>query len=86
MTVLAKFRCTFIDEPLYLKKAREEHPEGNHDESRVIHFSAVKDEDTDNEQWSKWTPSGDIQIYVTNPAAFEQFEQGRSYLLTFEPA
>lgn len=86
MTVQAKFRCTYIEEPLYLKKAREEYPDAEHQESRVIHLTAAKTSDTDNVDWSKWTPAGDIQMYVTNPAAFDQFEVGKHYALTFEEA
>lgn len=86
MAVQAKFRCTFIDEPVSLKKSRETAPNHEYQEIRVVHFEAVKDKDGDNAEWSKWTPSGDIQMYVTNPAAFSQFEAGRDYLLTFEAA
>jgi hypothetical protein len=37
-----------------------------------------------NHQWSKATPSGVCRMTITNPAAFEQFEQGRSFTVTFE--
>lgn len=39
-----------------------------------------------NGDWSKWTPSGDLAITITNPAAVEQFEVGEVYSLTFEHA
>ncbi len=39
-----------------------------------------------NGDWSKWTPSGDLSITITNPAAIEQFEIGEVYSLTFEKA
>jgi len=35
--------------------------------------------------WSKYTPSGSISMQITNPAAAEAFEQGKTYLVTFEP-
>lgn len=39
-----------------------------------------------NEDWSKYTPSGKLEMTVTNPAAIDQFELGGEYLLTFERA
>lgn len=39
-----------------------------------------------NGDWSKWTPSGEISMTITNPAAIEQFEIGGVYRLTFENA
>ncbi len=39
-----------------------------------------------NHDWSKYTPSGDLSITITNPAAIEQFELGEVYALTFEKA
>ncbi|MCC6479988.1 MAG: hypothetical protein IT552_12360 [Sphingomonadaceae bacterium] len=39
-----------------------------------------------NSDWSKWTPSGDLSITITNPAAIEQFAIGEVYSLTFEKA
>lgn len=37
-----------------------------------------------NRDWSKWTPSGDLSITITNPAAIDQFEIGGVYRLTME--
>jgi hypothetical protein len=37
-----------------------------------------------NGDWSKWTPQGELEMTVTNPAAIEQFEVGAVYRLTFE--
>ena len=39
-----------------------------------------------NKDWSKYTPSGDLSITITNPAAVEQFEIGEVYELSFERA
>lgn len=39
-----------------------------------------------NGDWSKWTPSGDLSITITNPSAIEQFELGGVYKMTFERA
>jgi hypothetical protein len=37
-----------------------------------------------NGDWSKWTPSGELAMTITNPSAIEQFEIGGVYSLTFE--
>lgn len=37
-----------------------------------------------NGDWSKYTPSGEMAMTVTNPAAIEQFEIGGVYKLTFD--
>lgn len=39
-----------------------------------------------NESWSKWTPSGHLQISITNPSAIDRFEKGKAYYLDFTPA
>lgn len=37
-----------------------------------------------NKDWSKYTPSGEIKMMITNPAAIDQFEIGSVYQITFE--
>lgn len=39
-----------------------------------------------NESWSKWTPSGELTMRITNPAAAEQFKVGAFVYLDFTPA
>lgn len=39
-----------------------------------------------NESWSRYTPSGKLEMTVTNPAAIEKFEVGRAYFVDFTPA
>lgn len=52
-----------------------------------ITFSAVYGEDgSANAEWSKWTPSGQLRMYVTNERVFGEFEAGREYYLDFTPA
>ena len=38
----------------------------------------------DNADWSKATPSGKLEMVVTNPEAVAQFELGADYIMTFE--
>ncbi|NEI60924.1 hypothetical protein [Rhizobium leguminosarum] len=39
-----------------------------------------------NKSWSKYTPSGKIEMSVTNPAAIDKFEKGKAYYIDFTPA
>jgi hypothetical protein len=40
----------------------------------------------DNEIWSKYTPSGKIEMTITNPGAIDLFEPGKAYFVDFNPA
>ncbi len=40
----------------------------------------------DNKEWSKYTPSGNIQMSIKNELAAEQFEPGNEFYVTFDPA
>lgn len=50
-----------------------------------LKFMAAYNDGKGNEDWSKWTPSGEIKMMVTNPRAIEAFELGKEYELTFAP-
>lgn len=39
----------------------------------------------ENESWSKYTPSGKIEMAVTNPSAIYAFEIGKAYFIDFTP-
>ena len=43
-------------------------------------------DDEANREWSKWTPSGEIRLTITNPLAYEQFVLGKAYFVDFSPA
>lgn len=50
-------------------------------------FGAYGDGDEEaNKSWSKWTPSGSLEMAITNPEAIAKFEIGKSYFLDFTPA
>lgn len=40
----------------------------------------------DNETWSKYTPSGKIEMSITNLAAIAAFDPGKAYIVEFTPA
>lgn len=73
MTVRAKFQCNSINKS----------PDNS---SAVVNLMAVTTGSTENESWSKYTPSGQLQMVISNPAAFEQFEQGKEYFIDIQPA
>lgn len=39
-----------------------------------------------NKEWSKYTPSGELRLTITNPEAYEQFKLGKPYYVDFSPA
>lgn len=71
MSVKAKFRVACITD------------HGN--DTKVVKLAVVTNGD-DNKSWSKYTPQGQIELTITNPAASSQFEVGKEYFLTFDPA
>lgn len=40
----------------------------------------------ENESWSKATPSGTVEMQITNPAAYNQFKAGDTFFVDFTPA
>lgn len=42
--------------------------------------------DKANKEWSRWTPSGELQMTVTNPEAFNQFKLGVCYYVDLNEA
>ena len=55
-----------------------------HGESTNVLMHAVTD--AKNESWSKWTPSGSIEMHITNPAALDVLKPGKEFFLTFDEA
>ena len=49
----------------------------------VVAYEDKGNRSDENEQWSKWTPSGQIDISITNPDAFNQFKVGKEYHVDF---
>ena len=55
-------------------------------EGGLLVLRPVAEGSAENEQFFKWTPSGEIRLGVMNPAALEQFEVGKEYYADFTPA
>lgn len=75
MSVRAKFKCH-----------KKEMIEQNGSDVASLTFFASYGEGADNKDWSKWTPSGSLNMTITNPVAFNWFEEGKEYYLDFTEA
>ena len=56
-------------------------------DSETVELSAVysSDPNSENAQWSKWTPSANFRITIKNPAAIGKLSQGHEYYVDFTP-
>jgi len=57
------------------------------DQTAIVTLAPVyagKDGNPANADWSKYTPSGKIEMTITNPKAHEQFAPGDNFFVTFE--
>lgn len=52
----------------------------------TIELAPVYADGGENEDWSRYTPSGKIEMNVTNPAAIDKLELGKAYFVDFTPA
>lgn len=52
--------------------------------SSTVRLSPVSGDE--NKTWSKWTPSGSVELQINNEAAFEQFKLGQTFFVDFTPA
>lgn len=75
--IRAKFRCTSVTN----------HEGHNDNKSETVKLCAANGpKDTANAQWSKWTPSGTLEMTINNPEAQGKFEPGKYYFLDISPA
>lgn len=79
MTIQAKMRC--------VGNASQQWGNSVNENSRVVRLTPVYDSDPahPNFAWSQATPAGYTELYITNREAFEAFEVGEEYLVTFAP-
>jgi hypothetical protein len=69
--IRAKFRCDEV---------RRDDEYGN----EHVRFDAAIDDG--NKSWSKWTPSGQLSMTISNPQAQGKFQEGKLYYLDFSEA
>jgi hypothetical protein len=70
-TIRAKFVCQSVTKDEDASDPTE----------RVCLGAVTADGAGDNAEWSKWTPSGSLQLWITNPGAHGAFEPGKQYYL-----
>lgn len=76
MSVIAKFKCDSV--------SLSDHWEKEKGQIASISMSPVYGDSEENKKFFAATPSGNISLGTVNPAAYEQFEQGAEYYVTFE--
>lgn len=61
---------------------------GNPDDvmSEIRLMPVYDDGNPENKTWSKYTPSGEVRLFITNPDAIAAFDPGKSYFVDFTPA
>ncbi len=74
MTVRAKMHCVSIGKVCYSPG-----PNAKANTQEVVKLAAATG--PDNESWAKWTPSGSLELSITNPEAVSQFEVGKFYFV-----
>mgnify|MGYP000322973180 CR=1 FL=1 len=79
-TVRAKFWVTGI------RHLHQPSPDQVFAEITLAPVYAGQDGKPANADWSKATPSGEIKMGVTNPAAIEKFTLGQKFYIDFTPA
>ena len=56
------------------------------DQPVTVKLAAAYNNGKGNEDWSKYTPQGDISMMITNPAASDMFTLGGQFYVDFTPA
>lgn len=72
--IRAKMRCNSVEKP--------------YEGTEILRFQPVYDSDPSgaNHDWSAATPAGNLELYITNPAAQGQHESGKEYWIDIAPA
>lgn len=55
------------------------------EDSGAVSLQAVTGGSTENESFWKYTPSGNIEMHIDNPAALEKFKPQQEFYVDFTP-
>lgn len=77
MSFRAKCRITGVQSSLHPKQ-------GDHRKVTLQPVFGAGEEDS-NAQWSKFTPSGQVELTITNPEVWPDLVIGRAFYLDFTP-
>lgn len=50
-----------------------------------LRLGAVYNNSPENKEWSKWTPSANLYISITNPNLFNKVFDGQEFYIDFTP-
>lgn len=76
MATRAKFRCNAVEDYGHSKKVK----------LSVVYALPHEGPPTEDDRFTKATPSGELWMTVDNPAASCQFEPGKHYYVDISPA
>lgn len=71
MSILARLQCAHVTRGV---------------NSETPALAAVTATSEENKTWSQHTPSGRLELQITNPSAFGFFEPGEEYVVIIEKA
>lgn len=89
MNMIAKFKITEVLPFSHFNAATGKHEPVSMEQ---LEFTAVTekpfdpDGKSDDNDFARWTPTGQLKMTVTNPALFGKFKVGEKYYLKIEPA
>lgn len=76
----ATLRCKMrVNEVLQVKEA------GGQISQERVKLTAVYAQSGENAEWSKWTPSANFEISISNPRAFGKLSSGHEFFVVFIP-
>ena len=75
--VRAKMRCTRTSSDFYGTPPKEQ---------KTVHLQPIYDPAGINKAWCDATPSGQLELMITNPDAYKQFVGGALYYVDISPA
>lgn len=52
-----------------------------HEGAEEPKLQPVHGDSEENKQWSKWTPGGDLRLYISNPECFDFFDHDHEYYM-----
>jgi len=55
------------------------------EQQKIILNAVYGGEGSENHQWSKWTPSGSLELTITNPNAFDKVFRGSEFFVDLVP-
>lgn len=76
MNVLARF---------WVKEITHHHTAAPGEQCATVKLAAAYNNGKGNENWSKYTPQGEISMMITNPDAIAAFELGKTFQIEFSP-